>query len=60
MKHKALLVLYGSLLLGLCVDKLLACVDESVNSPNNIGYCLCIDMTLILQELSLLSTQSLW
>ena len=39
MKHKPLLVLYGSLLLGLCVDKLMACVDESVTYPSSIGYC---------------------
>ena len=51
MKHKPLLVLYGSLLLGLCVDKLLACVDESVNSPSNIGYCVCIDLALVLLNL---------
>ena len=48
MKHKPLLVLYGSLLLGLCVDKLMACVDESVTSPSSIGYCVCIDLALIL------------
>ena len=51
MKHKPLLVLYGSLLLGLCVDKLLACLDESVTSPSSIGYCVCIDLALILLSL---------
>ena len=48
MKHKPLLVLYGSLLLGLCVDKLLACVQETVNSPSSIGYCVCIDLANVL------------
>ena len=48
LKHKPLLVLYGSLLLGLCVDKLLICVEESVNSPSTIGYCVCIKLTLVL------------
>ena len=51
MKHKPLLVLYGSLLLGLCVDKLLSSVDESVNSSSSIGYCVCIDLTHILLSL---------
>ena len=51
MKHKPLLVLYGSLLLGLCVDKLMACVDESVTSPSSIGYCVCIDLAHILLSL---------
>ena len=51
MKHKPLLVLYGSLLLGLCVDKLLACVDESVTSPSSIGYCVCIDLVNVLLSL---------
>ena len=45
-KHKPLLVLYGSLLLGLCVDKLLICVDQSVNSPNIIRYCACMKQSL--------------
>ena len=48
MKHKPLLVLYGSLLLGLCVDKLMICVHESVISPSNIGYCVCDELTLVL------------
>ena len=48
MKHKPLLVLYGSLLLGLCVDKLMICVHESAISPSNIGYCVCNELTLVL------------
>ena len=51
MKHKPLLVLYGSLLLGLCVDKLMICVYESVVSPYTIGYCVCIDLALVLLSL---------
>ena len=51
MKHKPLLVLYGSLLLGLCVDKLMACVDESVTSPSSIGYCVCNDLAHVLLSL---------
>ena len=51
MKHKPLLVLYGSLLLGLCVDKLLACLDESVTSPSSIGYCVCLELTYVLLSL---------
>ena len=48
MKQKPLLVLYGSLLLGLCVDKLLVCVHESVNTPRGIIYCACSELTLVL------------
>ena len=51
MKHKPLLVLYGSLLLGLCVDKLMSCVDQSVNSPSIIRYCDCMKLTLVLLTL---------
>ena len=51
MKHKPLLVLYGSLLLGLCVDKLLICLDQSVNSPSIIRYCDCMKLTLVLLTL---------
>lgn len=46
-RHKPLLVLYGSLLLGVCVDKLLICVDQIVNSPSIIRYCNCLDVTLL-------------
>ena len=49
--HKPLLVLYGSLLLGLCVDKLLICVDRSVNSPSIISRCDCMKLTLVLLSL---------
>ena len=51
MKHKPLLVLYGSLLLGLCVDKLLICVDQSVNSPTIISRCDCVKLNLVLISL---------
>ena len=51
MKHKPLLVLYGSLLLGLCVDKFMVCVQETVNSPGNFGYCVCTVLALVLLNL---------
>ena len=51
-KHKPLMVLYGSLLLGLCVDKLLICVHESSKISNSIGYCVCTELTLVLLSLS--------
>ena len=51
LKHKPLLVLYGSLLLGLCVDKLLICVDQSVNSPSIISRCDCMKLTLVFLSL---------
>ena len=51
MKHKPLLVLYGSLLLGLCVDKLMACVNESVNTSRAISYCVCSELTLVMLTL---------
>ena len=38
-KHKPLLVLFGSLLIGVCIDKLFICVDQCVNSPASIRYC---------------------
>lgn len=49
--HRPLLVLYGSLLIGLCVDKLLICVDQIVNSPVVLRYCECMNTTLILLSL---------
>ena len=52
MKHKPLLVLYGSLLLGLCVDKLMSCVEASVDYPNIIRYCDCMKMPQVLLILS--------
>ena len=52
MKHKPLLVLYGSLLLGLCVDKLLSCVEESVDYPSIIRYCECMKVPQVLFILS--------
>ena len=45
--HKPLLVLYGSLLLGVCVDKILICVDQIVNSPSYMRYCECMNFTLV-------------
>ena len=48
MKHKPLLVLYGSLLLGLCVDKLMICVEESINSPSVFRYCDCMKVPQVL------------
>ncbi len=45
--HRPLLVLYGSLLLGVCVDKIMICVDQIVNSPNIIRYCECVNVTLV-------------
>ena len=41
-----------ALLLGLCVDKLMACVDESVTSPSSIGYCVCNDLAHVLLTLA--------
>ena len=49
--NKLLIVLSGSLLIGLCIDKLLVCVDQIVNSPIIIRYCICMNLSL-----SILST----
>ncbi len=39
--YKPLLVLYGSLLLGVCLDKLIISVEQCANSPAAIRYCHC-------------------
>ena len=44
--NKPLLILSGSLLIGLCIDKLFVCVDQVVNSPTIIRYCICMDLSL--------------
>ncbi len=46
-KHKPLLVLFGSLLIGVCIDKLFICVDQCVNSPASIRYCHCTRWTIV-------------
>ena len=46
-KHKPLLVLFGSLLIGVCTDKLFICVDQCVNSPASIRYCHCTRWTIL-------------
>ena len=46
-KHKPLLVLFGSLLIGVCIDKLFVCVDQCVNSPASIRYCHCTRWTIV-------------
>ncbi len=50
-KCKPLLILFGSLLLGVCLDKLLICIDESVNSPSTIRYCYCERWTILLLQI---------
>ena len=49
-KHKPLLVLFGSLLVGVCIDKLLVCVDQCVNSPATIRYCHCTTWMIVLLQ----------
>ena len=46
-KHKPLLVLFGSLLIGVCIDKLFICVNQCVNSPASIRYCHCTRWTIV-------------
>ena len=46
LSNKPLTVLYGSLLLGLCLDKLLTCVEEVINAPLQIRHCICQEIVL--------------
>lgn len=46
--NKSLTVLSSSLLLGLCVDKVIAFIDYCVNSPVIIQYCVCMNTSLVL------------
>ena len=46
LSNKPLTVLYGSLLLGLCLDKLLACVEELINEPLQIRHCICLEIVV--------------
>ena len=46
-KCKPLLVLFGYLLIGVCIDKLIVCVDQCVNSPASIRYCHCTRWTIV-------------
>ncbi len=40
-RYKPLLVLFGSLLLGVCLDKLIIGIDQCANSVSTIRYCHC-------------------
>ena len=46
-KHKPLLFLFRFLLIGVCIDKLLICVDQCVNSPASIRYCHCTTWMIV-------------
>ena len=48
LSNKPLTVFYGSLLLGLCLDKLLTCVEELINAPLQIRHCICQEVGLSL------------
>ena len=47
-KQKSMVVLYGSLLLGLCVDKLVICLSQIVITPAIIQFCICWQIGLLL------------
>ena len=51
-KYKPLLVLFGSLLICVCIDKLIICVGLCVISPSAFRYCLCAKLTIILFQAS--------
>ena len=46
--NKPLLVLFGSLLIGLCIDKLIICLSRVINSPGSIRYCICLNLVISL------------
>lgn len=46
-KQKPMLVLYGSLLLSLCVDKLLIFLFQVVTIESTIRYCICMQPVLV-------------
>ncbi len=47
-KYKPLLVLFGSLLIGVCIDKVIICVGQCVISPSAFRYCRCVKLTVVL------------
>ncbi len=46
-KYKPLLVLFGSLLITVCIEKLIVCIGQCVLSPNTYRYCLCDKLTVL-------------
>ncbi len=46
-KYKPLLFLFGSLLVSVCVEKLIVCIGQCIISPNAFRYCLC-DIWIVL------------
>ncbi len=46
-KYKSLLILFGSLLITVCIEKLILCVGQCVLSPNAFRYCLCNELTVL-------------
>ena len=53
------MVLYGSLLLTLCLDKLSFCLDQVIYTPLQIRYCLCEDIDFILFTRVLFTTYTM-
>ena len=51
-KYKPMLVLFGSLLIGVCIDKVIICVGQCVISPSAFRYCHCVKLTVLLFQAS--------
>ncbi len=51
-KYKPLLVLFGSLLISVCIEKLIVCVGQCIISPNAFRYCQCDMFAVILFQVS--------
>ncbi len=50
-KYKSLLVMFGSLLISICIEKLIVCIGQCIISPNAFRYCLCDMWSIIVFQL---------